>query len=301
MSKAPLPRNSRRPAGSFFESSPINVFEMRDLPGPAGFSNMNTAEMRATFLFEDLFVPGRIKLFGCHVDRAIIGAAVPGRKDIMLPSHKELAAEYFTQRREIGVVNIGGSGHIFIGSSQFALDSLEAAYIGKGNPEISFSSDDPAKPAQFYFVSYPAHTAYPCAKIDKALIESTECGSVAGSNCRTIRKLIHPAGVASCQLVMGHTQLAEGSVWNTMPAHTHHRRSEIYLYFDLPKDGIVVHCLGEPRETRHLMVRDRQAVLSPSWSLHTGVGTTNYSFIWSMGGENQDFADMDAVPMEELM
>jgi 4-deoxy-L-threo-5-hexosulose-uronate ketol-isomerase len=274
---------------------------MREIPGLAGFSTMKTAELRAAFLIEDLFAPGEVRMLCWQSDRAIIGAAVPGRKAVALPNPKELAAEYFTQRRELGVVNIGRGGRVRIGASEIILDEREAVYIGRGNPDIRFFSNDPANPAQFYFVSYPAHATYPCAKIDKTLMESAECGSAAGSNRRTIHKLIHPAGVASCQLTMGLTRLAEGSAWNTMPAHTHGRRSEIYLYFDLPKDGIVVHCMGAPKETRHIIMRDRQVVLSPSWSLHFGAGTTNYSFVWSMGGENQEFADMDAVPMEELM
>jgi 4-deoxy-L-threo-5-hexosulose-uronate ketol-isomerase len=286
MSKVPAPEST--------------ILEMCDPPGRDTFSRMKTAEIRASFLIEDLFVPDKVKMIYWQMDRAVIGAAVPRARAITLPGCRELAAAYFTQRRELGVVNIGGAGGIRIGRDEIALDRLEAVYIGKGNPEITFASNDPANPAQFYFVSYPAHNAYPCAKIDEALIESAECGSVAGANRRTIHKLIHPAGVASCQLAMGCTRLAEGSVWNTMPAHTHLRRSEIYLYFDLPKDGAVVHCIGEPQETRHILARDRQAVLSPPWSLHFGVGTASYSFIWSMGGENQEFTDMDAVPMEEL-
>jgi 4-deoxy-L-threo-5-hexosulose-uronate ketol-isomerase len=309
MSKTPRSRNSGPPSRSSFASSSIDIrktqpdtaLELRDLPGPGEFSRMETAELRAAFLIEDLFVPGEIRMLCCQSDRAIIGAAVPGRKALALANPRELAAAYFTQRRELGVVNIGHQGIVRIGPNEIILDGREAVYIGRENPDIRFSSNDPANPAQFYFMSYPAHATYPCAKIDEARMESTECGSAAGANRRTIRKLIHPAGVASCQLTMGLTRLAEGSVWNTMPPHTHGRRSEIYLYFDLPKDGVVVHCMGKPQETRHIIVRDRQVVLSPSWSLHFGAGTTNYSFIWSMGGENQEFTDMDAVLMEELM
>ena len=309
MTKAPRFTHSGRPAGLSYKSSSRSsrnaesdrALELRDLPGSAGFSTMKTAELRAAFLIEDLFVPREIRMLCWQSDRAIIGAAVPGRKAIALPCPKELAADYFTQRRELGVVNIGGRGGVRIGPNEIILDEREAVYIGRGNPDIRFSSKDPANSAQFYFVSYPAHATYPCEKIDTARTESTECGSAAGSNRRTIHKLIHPAGVTSCQLTMGLTRLAEGSVWNTMPAHTHGRRSEIYLYFNLPKEGIVVHCMGEPKETRHIIMRDRQVVLSPSWSLHFGAGTTNYSFIWAMGGENQEFADTDAVPMEELL
>jgi 4-deoxy-L-threo-5-hexosulose-uronate ketol-isomerase len=309
MSKAPRSNKSGRLASSPSQSNSVPAcktqpnmpLELRDLPGPAGFSSMKTAELRAAFLIEDLFVSGEIRMLCWQSDRAIIGAAVPGRKAIPLPNPKELAAAHFTQRRELGIVNIGRAGCVRMGPNEIILKEREAVYIGRGTPDISFSSKDPANPAQFYFVSYPAHAAYPCAKIDEARMESAECGSDAGCNRRTIHKLIHPAGVASCQLTMGLTRLAEGSVWNTMPAHRHGRRSEIYLYFDLPKDGIVVHCMGEPKETRHIIMRNRQVVLSPSWSLHFGAGTTNYSFIWAMGGENQEFTDMDAVPMEELM
>jgi 4-deoxy-L-threo-5-hexosulose-uronate ketol-isomerase len=291
---APLLNNPQEPQDSA-------AVELGPPPDPGAFARMNTAAMRGAFLIGELFVPEQVRLFYSHIDRAVIGAAVPGGKALLLPSCRELAAEYFTQRRELGLINIGGSGLVRIDRREFHLEKKESLYIGRGHCEISFASDDPENPAQFYFVSYPAHTDYPCAKIDHARTESTELGSTAGSNRRTIHKVIHPAGVASCQLTMGYTELAEGSVWNTMPAHTHLRRSEIYLYFDLPGDGVVVHCLGEPRETRHIVVRDRQAVLSPPWSLHFGVGTTNYSFIWSMGGENQDFADMDMVAMKSLM
>ena len=309
MSKAPRSDKSgpqdESPTGSRIRRSriiqPDTPLELREAPGSAEFSKMKTAEMRAAFLIGDLFLPGETRMLCWQSDRAIIGAAVPRRKALALPSPRELAAAYFTQRRELGVVNIGGIGSVTIGLNEIILGEREAVYIGRGNPDIRFSSKDAANPAQFYFVSYPAHATYPCAKIEKARMESTECGSAPGCNRRTIHKMIHPAGVASCQLTMGLTRLAEASIWNTMPAHTHGRRSEIYLYFDLPKDGIVVHCMGEPKETRHIIMRDRQVVLSPSWSLHFGAGTTNYSFIWAMGGENQEFADMDGVPMEALM
>ncbi len=305
MSKAPRFQNTGFTSGSFLQTvsgtpQPVPGLEYRDLPGPAELPRMAASEIRSAFLIEDLFVPDEIRMVCWQSDRAIIGAAVPGRTAIPLPNPKELAAEYFTQRRELGIVNIGRRGRIRSGEDEIILDAGEAVYIGRGNPEISFASEDGSNAAQFYFVSYPAHAAHPCAKVDKARMEATECGSAAGANRRTIYKLIHPAGVPSCQLTMGLTRLEEGSVWNTMPAHTHRRRSEIYLYFDLPKDGVVVHCMGQPKETRHIIMRDRQVVLSPSWSLHFGAGTTNYSFIWSMGGENQEFADMDGVPMKAI-
>lgn len=274
---------------------------MNRMTDPATIGRMNTGEIRSAFLVEGLFVPDQVSYRCLHVDRAVIGAAVPVSETLMLPNCRELAAEYFTQRRELGVINIGGPGRIRVDEQQFCLGSKEALYIGRGNREIGFSSPDPRNPAQFYFVSYAAHAVHPCTKVGKAQAESVELGEQAGANRRTIHKMIHPRGAASCQLTMGFTELAEGSVWNTMPAHTHSRRSEIYLYFDLPDGNVVLHCAGEPHETRHIVVRDRQVVLSPPWSLHFGVATSNYSFVWSMGGENQDFADMDMVSMDALM
>jgi 4-deoxy-L-threo-5-hexosulose-uronate ketol-isomerase len=309
MTKAPRLKKSSHLAGSSFqvpsnrvrETPPASALEQRDVPGPGEFSKMDTAGLRAAFLIKDLFVPGELRMVFWQSDRAIIGAVIPCHDAITLPSPRELAAAYFTQRRELGVVNIGRRGFLRIGSNEIVLEEREAAYIGRENPDIRFSSEDPVHPAQFYFVSYPAHATHRCTKIDRKTMESAEFGNSASANRRTINKLIHPAGTASCQLTMGLTRLSEGSVWNTMPAHTHRRRSEIYLYLDLAQDAMVVHCMGEPKETRHIIVRDRQVVLSPSWSLHFGVGTANYSFIWSMGGENQEFTDMDAVPMEELL
>jgi 4-deoxy-L-threo-5-hexosulose-uronate ketol-isomerase len=274
--------------------------EMRHAPDPAGFAHMSTAEMRATFLIENLFVPGQVKWVYAHTDRAVIGAAIPVNESLLLSAGKELAAGYFTQRRELGVINIGGPGAVVVGGREFILAKREAAYIGRGDHEIRFCSAEPASPAQFYFVSYPAHSSLDSVPIRGSQKQSTAMGSFASCNQRTIHKLIYPGGVPSCQLTMGLTELAEGSVWNTMPAHTHGRRSEIYLYFDLPEDGLVVHCMGEPHETRHVLVRDRQVVISPDWSVHFGVGTSNYSFIWAMGGENQEFSDMDLIPMTTL-
>ncbi len=276
-------------------------FDLRQPPDPSTFARMNTAEMREAFLIEELFVPGQVRYFLVNIDRAVIGSAVPGRNPIALESCRELAAEYFTERRELGVINIGGPGRIRIGTRETCLAAKEAIYIGRGNPEVAFSSSDPGNPAYFYFVSYPAHAVHPCAKANREDVRSSALGSSDASNQRIIHKLIHPEGIRSCQLTMGFTELSEGSVWNTMPAHTHLRRSEIYLYFDLPESGVVVHCMGEPRETRHLLVRNRQAVISPNWSVHFGAGTANYSFVWAMGGENQDFADMDVVPMDALL
>lgn len=271
-----------------------------ELPDPAGFARLNSAGIRAAMLVQDLFVPGRTQLHCSNLDRAVVGAAIPTTSPLVLPNPAGLAAEFLTQRREVGVINIGGAGEIDADGQRFAVANREALYIGKGKRSIVFSSLDSRQPAQFYLVSYPAHAAYPCVKIGRSEAESQELGSLSSANRRTIHRLIRPGAVASCQLVMGYTELAEGCVWNTMPAHTHARRSEIYLYFDLPQNQIVLHCAGEPRETRHIVVRDRQAVLSPAWSLHCGAGTASYSFVWSMGGENQEFGDMDAVSNDEL-
>jgi 4-deoxy-L-threo-5-hexosulose-uronate ketol-isomerase len=271
------------------------MVEMRHPPDPAAFARMNTAEMRATFLAEQLFLPGKIKMMYAHVDRAVLGAAVPGHEAIRIPAPRELAAEYFAQRRELGVINIGGAGAVCVDGQEFCLENREALYIGRGSCEISFQSKECERPAQFYFVSYPAHAVYPCVKIGRREGHAADLGTTAESNRRTIYRLIHPAGIKSCQLTMGFTELSEGSVWNTMPAHTHGRRSEIYLYFDLPENGLVVHCMGEPRETRHILVRNREVIVSPNWSMHFGAGTASYSFVWAMGGENQEFTDMDMV------
>jgi 4-deoxy-L-threo-5-hexosulose-uronate ketol-isomerase len=269
-------------------------------PDPENFSRMTTAEMRRAFLVTDLFVPGSIQYRMTHADRCVIGAALPASVPLVLETCRELAAEYFAERREIGIFNLGGDGRVAAGGNETCLKYQEALYIGCGTRDISFLSSDAAHPAQFYFVSYPAHRKLPAIRIGKEQAVSAAMGTQASANRRTIHKLIHPDAVATCQLTMGFTVLEEGSVWNTMPAHTHARRTEIYLYFDLAGDSVVVHSMGEPQQTRHLIVRDRQVVVSPSWSVHFGAGTARYSFVWSMGGENQEFADMDVVPMHVL-
>ncbi len=269
-------------------------------PDPETFSRMTTAEMRRSFLVTDLFVPGRIQYRMAHADRAVIGAAVPATAPLALETCRELAAEYFAERREIGIFNLGGDGRVTAGGTETCVRNLEALYIGCGTRGISFVSSDAARPAEFYFVSYPAHRKLPTVKIGKEQIASAAMGTQVSANRRTIHKLIHRGAVDTCQLTMGFTVLEEGSVWNTMPAHTHARRTEIYLYFDLAADSVIVHSMGEPQQTRHLIVRDRQVVVSPSWSVHFGAGTSRYSFVWAMGGENREFADMDAVPMDVL-
>jgi 4-deoxy-L-threo-5-hexosulose-uronate ketol-isomerase len=262
---------------------------------------MTTNEMREAFLVDQLFKPEEIFMIYSHIDRAIVGSAVPVKNELKLEaSKKELAADYFAQRREIGVINIGGTGTVSVNSDTFELENKDCLYIGRGRRSVSFSSKNPEQPAWFYFVSYPAHITYPTLLAKQNEAEPVGLGSQKEANKRTIFKYIHPNGIQSCQLVLGFTVLDAGSVWNTMAAHTHERRSEIYMYFDLPEKALVCHLMGQPEETRHVVVRNGQAVISPSWSIHSGAGTSNYAFVWSMGGENQEFDDMDWVEMNRL-
>jgi 4-deoxy-L-threo-5-hexosulose-uronate ketol-isomerase len=275
--------------------------EVRYTPDPKTFSRMTSDELRKYFLIDSLFAPGTIKLTYCDVDRAIVGSAVPVEKPLKLESSKkEMAAEYFTERREVGVINIGDSGVIKVDGKIYSMNFKDAIYIGKGSKEIEFISDSPDSPASFYFVSFPAHANYPTSHVKFSEAEPARLGSQKDANKRTIYKFIHTNGVKSSQLVMGLTELEEGSVWNTMPVHTHQRRSEIYMYFNIEPSSLVFHLMGEPGETRHIVTRNRQAVISPSWSIHSGAATQNYSFIWAMGGENQAFDDMDAVSMDNI-
>ena len=267
---------------------------------PTRYTRMTTAELRETFLVETLFAPGEIRLVYVDLDRTVIGAVVPTESSLALGADDALRAAYFTERRELGVLNIGGNGTITVGDATFMMENLDCLYIGRGNREISFASADADAPAQFYLLSYPAHQTYPTVQAKKSEAEAVVLGAEATCNKRTLYKYIHPAGIKSCQLVMGFTQIASGSVWNTMPPHTHMRRSEVYLYFGLAPDARVFHLMGPGQETRHLTVADRQAVISPSWSLHAGAGTSHYTFCWGMGGENQAFDDMDGVAIPAL-
>jgi 4-deoxy-L-threo-5-hexosulose-uronate ketol-isomerase len=264
------------------------------------YERMNTAELRETFLLSELCAPGAIHLNYVDLDRAVVGFAAPLAEPIALPTDPELRAGFFTERRELGVLNIGGPGTVAVEGAAWELDNLDVLYIGRGNREIRLASNDAAAPAVFYLLSYPAHAVHPVARVRKADATSTELGSFETCNKRTITKYIHLEGARSCQLVMGVTHLAAGSNWNTMPPHTHMRRSEIYMYFNLPPEARVVHLMGPPDETRHLLVADKGVAISPGWSIHAGVGTRAYSFCWGMGGENQDYADMDPAPVEAL-
>ncbi len=264
------------------------------------YRTMTTEELRETFLLSDLFQPGQIDVTYVDLDRTIIGSAVPTGKPLVLPTYEILKASYFTERRELGVLNIGAPGSVTVNGERFDLDTLDALYVGRGNENISFASAQADRPAEFYLLSYPAHTVYPTSLIKSADAMKVKIGSSATANERQINRLIHLAGVRSCQLVMGFTQLAPGSVWNTMPPHTHNRRSEVYLYFNIPAAERVIHLMGPSDQTRSIIVADKQVVVSPGWSIHAGVGTTNYTFCWGMGGENQNYEDMDQVAIADL-
>ena len=267
---------------------------------PVRYSRMTTQELRDSFLIDRLAEPGEIHMAYVDLDRAVVGMASPTEQPLVLNSRPELRAEYFTERRELGALNVGGEGTVRVGDSAYPLRNLDLIYIGRGNPEIRFESKSPGDPAVFYILSYPAHTAYPVAVVTRENAQPKQLGDTANCNRRTVYKYIHAAGAKSCQLVMGMTQLEEGSNWNTMPAHTHMRRSEVYFYFDLVDGARVFHMMGPAAETKHIVVADREVVVSPGWSIHAGVGTRAYKFCWGMGGENQDYADMDPVRIEDM-
>lgn len=260
---------------------------------------MTTDELRDAFMV-DLFEAGDLNLLYCEVERAIVGAAVPTVAKLSLEAGKELAADYFCQRREVGVLNIGAVGTVTVDGTKYTMENLDGLYIGRGSKEIIFESDAADDPARFYLISYPAHTEYPTTLAKKADANALNLGSVEDANKRTIYQYIHENGVKSCQLVMGFTALEPGSVWNTMPCHTHERRTEVYLYFGLDDESRVFHMMGPGDETRHIVMANEQAVISPMWSIHSGCGTKAYTFCWGMGGENQHFDDMDHIQIADL-
>lgn len=275
--------------------------DVRYSPDQNGFKILGTDELRKSFLIENLFQKNKIPMTYSDVDRSITGSAVPSGKALkLIATKKEMAADYFTERRELGIINIGDSGSVSVNGKVYKMDNKDGLYVGCGEKTIEFKSKSAKQPAMFYFVSYPAHKDYPDKHITFDKATKRNLGTVQDANKRVINQYFHPGNMQTCQLVMGLTELEEGSVWNTMPAHTHQRRSEVYVYFNLKPDSFVVHILGESSETRHIIIRDKQAVLSTSWSMHSGVGTKNYSFIWAMGGENQVFDDMDWIPMASL-
>jgi len=260
----------------------------------------DTSDLRRHFLIEKLFVPGEISMVYSHVDRIIIAGVVPTDKPLALQASKELGCDYFLERRELGVINIGGPGVVTLDGEKYELNSRDGLYVGMGVKEVSFESLNAENPAKFYLNSATAHKSYPTVKIDLEKANKVKAGSDEECNKRTINQYVHPAVCESCQLVMGMTILEPGSIWNTMPCHTHDRRMEVYLYFNMDNDSVVFHLMGRPDETRHIVMKNEQAVISPSWSIHSGVGTKNYTFIWGMVGENQTFNDMDAVETKDL-
>lgn len=267
---------------------------------PVRYPRMTTQELRDAFLLDSLLAPGSVQLAYADLDRAVVGIAAPADVPIALPADPLLRASHFLERRELGALNIGGAGSIRAAGQTYDLAPLDCLYVGRGVTGVEFASADPAQPAIFYLLSYPAHAPHSVSLIRRADASPTELGSEANANRRVVTKYIHSGGAQSCQLVMGVTHLHPGSVWNTMPPHTHMRRSEIYMYFNLPDGQRIVHLMGPKDETRHLILKDRDVVISPGWSIHAGVATHAYSFCWGMGGENQDYSDMDAVPIASL-
>lgn len=275
----------------------MKTYSMAD---PTRYPVMTTAQLRETFLINALYEPGSLRQAYVDLDRAVVGMAAPLAAPLALATDEALRANYFLERRELGALNIGGNGVIHVDGKSYAMGNLDCLYLGRGAKEILFESADANAPAIFYLLSYPAHAGHPTTLVRKDQASRVELGSVETCNRRTVCKYIYLDGVASCQLVMGVTHLQPGSAWNTMPAHTHMRRSEIYMYFNLGEEARVFHLMGPAEETRHIVLKNREAVVSPGWSIHAGVGTHAYSFCWGMGGENQDYGDMDPVPLTSL-
>ncbi|WP_312821930.1 5-dehydro-4-deoxy-D-glucuronate isomerase [Epilithonimonas sp.] len=273
--------------------------EFRYAHHPNDVKNYTTEKLREEFLINNLFQAGQIKLVYTMYDRLIVGGAMPTDKALTLETIDELKAENFLDRREIGIINVGGKGKVTVDGTFYELNNKEALYIGKGNKEVTFEASNGEQP-YFYINSAPAHHTFPTKKITKAEAEIVELGDSKYANRRTINKLLVNSVLETCQLQMGMTELHEGSVWNTMPSHTHTRRMEAYFYFDLEEGQSISHFMGQPQETRHIFLKNRDAVISPEWSIHSGVGTSNYTFIWGMAGENMDYGDMDAVKTDEL-
>ena len=275
-------------------------YESRYAAAPQDVKSYDTAKLRSEFLIENLMEADKLNLVYSHYDRYIVGGVVPVAKSIALESIDQLKAGYFLERRELGIINVGGKGVVTVNGQAYEIDHKEALYVGQGNEKVVFSSVDPASPAMFYINSTPAHKAYPIKKIGIDDVEVVELGAPETANARTLRKYIVNSVVDVCQLQMGMTSLKSGSVWNTMPAHVHDRRMEVYFYFEIPENQAVCHFMGEPQETRHIWMNNNQAVISPPWSIHSGSGTSNYSFIWGMAGENLDYGDMDFCNITDL-
>ena len=278
----------------------LSKVEVRNAANPKDVKNYDTDRLREEFHISKLFTKDNTRMVYSHIDRIITAGIMPVYQELKLEAGKELAAEYFLERREMGCINVGGKGIITIDGTEYEMNPRDGIYIGMGNKEITFKSVDMDEPAKFYVSSCPAHTTYPIVKIDITKAKKVPCGSVEDCNKRVINQYIHPEVMKSCQLAMGLTQLESGSNWNTMPSHTHDRRMEVYMYLDMGENDAVFHMMGEPNETRHIIMHNEEAVISPSWSIHSGVGTRNYSFIWSMCGENQEFNDMDFIETKDL-
>ncbi|PCJ94714.1 MAG: 5-dehydro-4-deoxy-D-glucuronate isomerase [Hyphomicrobiales bacterium] len=276
------------------------TIDIRQVSSPLETKSFDTTQLRHNYLLQSLFLDAQITMTYSHLDRTIVGGVVPVDAHLSLVSCKQIGSPNFLDRREIGIINIGGDGTVTADGTAYDLTHTDCLYLPMGTKDVRFASAVKSNPARFYFVSTPAHHAHVAIKITAQDANRLELGSQADANVRVLRQYIHPDVCSSCQLVMGITMVEDGSVWNTMPCHTHDRRSEVYLYFDMKPDTRVIHLMGEPDETRHLVVANEQAILSPGWSIHSGVGTGRYGFIWSMAGDNQDFTDMDFVAMKDL-
>lgn len=278
----------------------MNKFESRYAQSPKEVKEMDTATLRENFLIENVFEANQINLTLSYFDRYIVGGAMPVDQKVALPNPDDLKADYFLERRELGIINVGGKAVITADGEIYELEYKEALYIGKGTEEVTFESANKTQPAKLYINSAPAHHTYPTKKVTKAEAEVVVLGTPETANHRVINKLLVNSVLPTCQLQMGMTELKSGSVWNTMPAHTHDRRMEAYFYFEVPQNQSVCHFMGQPQETRHIWMQNDQAVISPNWSIHSGAGTSNYTFIWGMAGENLDYGDMDHCAITEL-
>lgn len=278
----------------------MTKYSSRYASSPEAVKKYDTQQLREEFLIDDLMQEDEVVLVYSHYDRYIAGSAVPVKGDLVLETIDPLKAPYFLERRELGIINVGGSGSVVVEGTTYELGFKDALYIGAGNKEVVFKSDDSSTPAKFYLNSAPAHTAYPTKKVSLAEANKLQLGTMETANHRTVNQMIIGSVVTTCQLQMGMTELKPGSVWNTMPAHVHDRRMEVYFYLDIPQDQAVCHFMGQPQETRHIWMNNHQAVISPPWSIHSGSGTSNYTFIWGMAGENLDYGDMDVCKITDL-
>lgn len=278
----------------------MTKYSSRYASSPEAVKKYDTQELRNEFLIDDLMQEDEVVLVYSHYDRYIAGSAVPVKGDLALETIDPLKAPYFLERRELGIINVGGSGSVIVEGTTYELGFKDALYIGAGNKEVIFKSDDKSNPAKFYLNSAPAHTNYPTKKVSLEEANKLQLGTMETANHRTVNQMIIGSVVTTCQLQMGMTELKPGSVWNTMPAHVHDRRMEVYFYLDIPENQAVCHFMGQPQETRHIWMNNHQAVISPPWSIHSGSGTSNYTFIWGMAGENLDYGDMDVCKITDL-